>query len=328
MDQFKQFSLRDLAADFATRDPSFRYFHGKLYSFIPPEPQRFVDFIRANSFNKEQFPNAHPATLIFGKLGPLISNQLTQVVGVDEEKNLKMVGRIDKLELPDLNYLAIIAPANRTKNGETSYELAFESINFLRSFISLSFGKLPFYKWISNFDFDEKGVVSLSGEAFRMPLFSDNFKFVDLRLAKELSERLAKQLADYRKRLQRACNFFDMALDQVDEAFRFSSYWIALEIIVGGKSDAIRSKLAAAYGQKDKSFIDEKLRFREINQKRHDLMHKGEFAGFAAYQERLMQLYFWDIVIHQIGLRSRHLALSLTDSGLVEEEKRRMRHSS
>lgn len=325
MDQFKSFTLRDLAMNFAAQDPGFRYFHGKLYSFIPPDPQRFMDFLAADFLSREQFPNAHPATIVLGKLGPLINSQFIQVLGVDEARNLRMAACVNKLELPDLNYLAIIAPASRSEKGETSYAMAFESINFLRSFLCLSFGKLPYYKWISDFDFDENGIVSLASEAFRMPLFADLYKFVDLPLLKEISERLARQLADYRQRLQRSCNFFDMALDQIDEAFRFSAYWIALEIIANGKSGAIRARLALAYG-KDKSFIDEKLLFGELSQKRHDLMHKGEFAGFAAYQERLMQLYFWDIVIHQIGLQSRYLALSLANSGLIEQERRTMYH--
>jgi hypothetical protein len=129
------------------------------------------------------------------------------------------------------------------------------------------------------------------------------------------------QQADYRKRLQRACNFFDMALNQKDDAFRFSSYWIALEIVVGGKSDAIRSKLTAAYEQRNKKFADDNLLFREIEGLRNRLIHKGEFGILASYQERLMQLYFWDIVVHQIGLKPRGLAKMFVSSGMVEVER-------
>lgn len=51
-------------------------------------------------------------------------------------------------------------------------------------------------------------------------------------------------------------------------------------------------------------------------------MHKGTFGILASYQERLMQLYFWDIVIARIGLKRRGLALLFAESGLIQEEQR------
>jgi hypothetical protein len=245
----------------------------------------------------------------------------TQVLAIGEDQKLTVHTRVDKSELPDCNYLAMISPVDKTAEG-FSYARAFESINFLRSLFSLSFGKLPFYAWVADFDFDEKGVVSLPGDVVRLPLFADVFKILDAVLLGEIVERLAVQQADYRKRLQRACDFFDMALDQKDEAFRFSAYWIALEILVGGKSGAIRSELSKSYGQQNKAFADQLL-FKEIEQMRHDLMHKGEFKKLESYHERLLQLYFWDIVIHQIRLKPRGLALILVNSGLIEQERNR-----
>jgi hypothetical protein len=112
-----------------------------------------------------------------------------------------------------------------------------------------------------------------------------------------------------------------MAMNQTDEAFRFTSYWIALEIIVGGKSDSIRSQLAKAYGEKKKSFADDHLFFKEISDVRHALMHEGRFGVLTSYQERLLQLYFWDIIIHQVGLDPRRLASALVESGIIGKEK-------
>jgi hypothetical protein len=321
MSESEPFTLADIASQFAAVDSNFRHFHGKLFSFIPPEQQKFADLVAALSFRRGAFPNCHPATIIVGKLAKLIELKSTQVMAV-EDGRLRIFSHFAKSDLPDWNYLAMISPIEKTSTG-FEYALGFESINFLRSLLSLAFGKLPFYTWIADFDFDEKGVVSLPSELIRMPMFADYFKVLDTALLIEVLERLATQQADYRKRLQRACDFFDMALDQKDEAFRFSSYWIALEIIVGGKSDAIRSKLSASYGQRNKAFANEKLLFKEIEQMRHDLIHKGEFKKFESYQERLLHLYFWDIVIHQIGLRPRGLALLLANNELVEEERNR-----
>jgi hypothetical protein len=114
-------------------------------------------------------------------------------------------------------------------------------------------------------------------------------------------------------------------MSQNDEAFRFSAYWIALEILVAGKSDTIRSTLAKAYNQDKKSFSDTKLYFKEIETIRHYLMHKGIFGVMQSYHERLLQLYFWDIVMYQIGLSNYGLAVKLADDEVVLAEKNRRR---
>ena len=50
------------------------------------------------------------------------------------------------------------------------------------------------------------------------------------------------------------------------------------------------------------------------------MIHKGVFQKLYAYQERLLQLYFWDIVINKIGLKPRGLSRLLINSGVVEQE--------
>jgi hypothetical protein len=323
MSEAKQRTVADIAAMFATEDPAFNYFHAELFSCIPPEPQKFSEFLSALRIKRAAFPNSHPATAIVGNLASCVPLQSKQVMAVMDDGQLRILAQLSELKLPECNYFAVISPVENI-DGRTSYAMGVESINFIRSLIALAFGKLPFYTWVADFDFDANGVLAMRGDIVRLPLYGDLFRIVDAALINEIAERLAVQQADYRKRLQRACTFFDLALDQKDEAFRFSAYWIALEIIVGGKSDAIRSKLSAAYGQKNKSFANENLFFKEIEGIRNDLIHKGAFGILTSYQERLMQLYFWDIVIHQIGLKPRGLALLFARSGLVDEEKSRV----
>jgi len=314
-------SLADVAAQFGGTDAAFKYFHGKLFTYIPPDHEKFAEFVTSIDLPRKAFPNSHPATVIVGRLGPLISKQSRLLMTV-EDQQLRILGEVNDLKLPDADYLALISPAEMSGTG-TDYALAYQSIDFLRSFIALFFGKLPFYSWIADFEFDAGGAVSLPGEALRMPLYADVFKIGDPELAKEMTARLALQLPEYRQRLQRAADFLDRAMDQKDEAFRFSSYWIALEIIVGGTADAVRATLAKAYGQDNKAFADQHLFFKEIEDARHNLIHKGVFGTMRSYHERLLQLYFWDIVIFQIGLKSRDLAMALAKSGMVEEEQQK-----
>ncbi|WFU74268.1 hypothetical protein [Bradyrhizobium sp. CB2312] len=61
-------SLADIATQFSTIDPSFTSFHGKLFSFIPPDPQRFHDLCRSLTLKADIFPNRHPAIAIVRKL--------------------------------------------------------------------------------------------------------------------------------------------------------------------------------------------------------------------------------------------------------------------
>ncbi len=317
--EMRQFNLAEMASSFTELDASFRYFHGRIYSFIVPNLEKFNEIANSGIPRRKAFPNAHPATIIVGRLAPLIANQISGVLTLENEQ-LRLYQRLSKAELPDCTYIAFISPAERSDKG-ASYAKAFESIAFLKTLMALAFGRLPHFGWVADFDFDENGTISVPGPIFRMPMFSDFFKIVDPALMSEVRERLSFQQKQYRDRLQRATKFFNLALNDDDDTLKFSSYWIALEIIVGGKSDSIRAKLSAAYGQRNKRFADERLLFKEIERMRHDLIHKGSFPSFFPYQERLMQLYFWDIVISQIGLRTRQLALALVDSGLVADER-------
>jgi hypothetical protein len=71
-------------------------------------------------------------------------------------------------------------------------------------------------------------------------------------------------------------------MNQSDEGFRFASYWIALEVLVGSTDDAIRQELMAAYGYQNKKQVDELLLFNRISNARHDLIHKGVFGVLPA----------------------------------------------
>jgi hypothetical protein len=319
MSERKQITLAEIAQEFAQQSSEFRNFHGKLYSFIPPSPNVFFDFLATLSLKADSLPNRHPCGILVGDLSKIISHQSSLIPMITNEGQLQLQMRIDAANLPQCEYLALVSPF-AAKAGTSSYVLAFQSMNFVRAYMSLYFGKLPFYSFVTEFDFDLDGKVSLASPVFRMPLYSDFFKIIDPTLSAEILSRLRLQLADYRQRMQRACNFYSIAINQVDEGFRFASYWIALEILVGSTDDAIREELVRAYGFNNKRDVDQLLLFDRISRARHNLIHRGEFGVLPAYQERLLQLYFWDIVICQINLPHRGLARMLVASGLIEEE--------
>lgn len=313
-----EIKLADIAANFARLDKDYKYFHSKLFSFIVPDLAQFQEMVSNLHLVRESFPNQNPATLVLGKLSPLVPLQTEAILGVADNQ-LKVVFVTRDAKLPDINYLALISPVGITKTG-FSYVDTFGSISVLRSIISLTFGGLASYQWVADFDFDLEGRIHLPSEVARLPVHADFFRMLNKDLLTEVSRRLAHQLPEFRQKFQTACNFFNLALNQRDEQFRFTAYWIALEILIG-KSGAIRAKLCEAYQQKDVAFADQTLLFREISRVRNDLVHKGRFTSMPAYHERLLQLYFWDIVIDQVGLKPRQLSLMFVQSGLIENER-------
>lgn len=215
-------------------------------------------------------------------------------------------------------YLCLFSPVEK-QSGQSSYKKAFESINFELSRLLLPFGKRIAYQHVTDFDVSADGNIHFSGNYFRMPLYADDFGSLDSEIYNEISKRLVFQTENFRTKLQQASNFMALSLRQNDEAFRFSSYWIALEILVG-KSNAIRAKLSSAYGE-NSQFVDNNLYFKRVSDCRHDLMHSGKFGMLPSYFERLLHLFFWDIVMHQIGLPCKRLAESLCLSGLIQLEE-------
>jgi hypothetical protein len=313
----KSLSLTEIANFLAGPDRRFNYFHGKIYSFIPPSIEPVRKFFNELKFIADAAPNRQPASIVIGDFSKLLQQETIQVLAA-RNGQFTMFCEIRDRKLPSCLYFSIIAPAHR-ENGVTGYAEANQTINFVRSFLILYFGKLLFYEWIADFDFDLHSQLSFSGGFVRMPLFADFFKIIHPSLATDIVKRLSQQQDAFREQLQIASNFVSSALNQKDEALRFSSYWIALEVLSQGTSKAIRARLARAYDAKH-PFVDGWLRFSEIAAIRHNLLHKGRFATLKSYQERLLQLYFWDIVIDRINLPAQRLAETLVQSGMIEQE--------
>ncbi len=326
MEKFENTTLIALAKQIVGDNDAFNSCHGSLFSFIPPSKEVALEFLQHINLEQDTFPNKHPAMALIADFSKLIDSQSIPVPAIQKEGHLAVFFIIQKLELPRGDYFAIVSPFK--KNDGVSYLNALGSISFIKSYLSLFFGKLLHYSSIAEFEFDIDGRLSLPGQIFRMPMYADFFKILDPVLANQLSERLRYQLPEYRLRFQRACNFFSGAQNQRDEQFRFASYWIALEILVGSTDDAIRQELAKAYGLgTNKNAVDEFLSFSSISKVRHQLIHHGMFSKLLSYQERLLQLYFWDIAIHQMGLAHRGFARLLVTSGMVEDETKNEKSS-
>jgi len=106
-----------------------------------------------------------------------------------------------------------------------------------------------------------------------------------------------------------ALNLFGRAVQERDEAFRFSLYWIALEVISVTKGHGVAAKLGNAYSRHPQYALEE-LEFRAAHNYRQALFHKGIMQSFTARLERLMQCYFYDLLRARLNLPCKSLALN------------------
>ncbi len=309
-------SFADLAKKLVALDDRFSNFHGNLFGLVVPSKEKFLDFIAAAKMPRTIFPDQAPIALLVGDFSKMDMVEGLIVPSI-EDGTFKLNTSMFNRKIPSCDYLCVIAPLN-VSGAETNYEKSRKAIDIVRAFFCMSWGNLPFYCKVMEFDLSKDGNISMGSNVVKMPYFSSQFILDDHELSTQVLSRLAIQQSEFKARFERACAFIASAMDQTNEAYRFAAYWIALEILIG-KTNAIREGLAKAYSENAK-FVDDALHFSEISQIRHNLIHRGIFRTLTNYQERLLQLFFWDVVICQIGLRPRRLAESLANSGMIEAE--------
>lgn len=191
-------------------------------------------------------------------------------------------------------------------------------IDRVRALMSARYGTLAFFREVAAFDFDSEGKTHYGTDVVKMPMASD-FLFFPAAFPTPLAHKILSS-AMIGSRYDRAISFLAKAFDEPDEAFRFTSYWIALEVLCGGSAGTIRSRLAQAYGIKSVQSVDSLLRFSDIANIRHDLVHKGLFSRLFPYQERLMIAYFWDLFFAAEGHSIDRLAEELLKADSVQAE--------
>lgn len=117
-------------------------------------------------------------------------------------------------------------------------------------------------------------------ETFAMP---DMFCFSALESMAQLSERVQfNHAGEFRQRVSVALTFLGRATSEMDSTIRFSSMWIALEVVAGGygKVEKLLSTLAGSN--------DVKKQLGEIKRARDNLFHHGQRYNLSQEQERLI----------------------------------------
>jgi hypothetical protein len=150
-------------------------------------------------------------------------------------------------------------------------------------------------------------------KVFRVPHHDDFIAFNDPTILHETIDALLALPDEARDSILFAHNVFGRAIQEKDEWFKFSLYWISLEMIAQTKGDGLAAKLGNAYGR-NKAFAYDNLEFRKIYDRRHALFHKGQQQSLDSRSERLTQLYFFELLRLRLHLPCKHLALTAIEA--------------
>ena len=291
--------------------------HARVYSCLRHDVEQVVRSLAdvGNSATGERQSSAVAAVAI--DLSNLVLSHSKSVL-FEQDQKLVVWMDFKELKLPKTKFLMIAAP--HAANDETSDQpSAITMINRVRGLLSIRHGTLAFFREVISFDFDAEGKIHHASDWIRRPMGAD-LVFFPANVPASVAHQLMWHPYAVGSRHERALSFLAKAFDETNEQFRFTSYWIALEVISSGSAGAIKAKLAAAYGIRSINLVDAALRFSDISQLRHDLLHRGKFRSFRPYQERLMIAYFWDIFFSLNGHVVQRYAENLLRSRTVQEE--------
>jgi hypothetical protein len=127
----------------------------------------------------------------------------------------------------------------------------------------------------------------------------------------EVAEAILAQTGDKSRRLM-------LALELIDAAMRtghgFFEYWTALEVVVAGKVNRMKSILSAIYGVRSHHEVGEQTGLNVLARWRHEYVHKGIRPPLTADIERYLQLLFLDLLRHELGLPSRKYVVAVQNA--------------
>ncbi len=131
---------------------------------------------------------------------------------------------------------------------------------------------------------------------------------------KEVTDAIAAADDSERGRITLATQLVEKAFSS-HGAFKFFSYWVALEVAAEEHSSGkIITLLAKSYGQ-SRAYIQNDLGFQHLWKTRTGVFHGGEYYEVPADVERYMQCLFLDVVRATLGLESRRYMAAAVHAG-------------
>lgn len=210
--------------------------------------------------------------------------------------------KLDEERLPKSLYIVLTTPIYQAGNVEYGSWHLDRVVALLRTYCGRALLKDCIYQqemWPHG-DWATAGHNKVDGGGFAdgpRP-HPSNFRMIELLLS-----RLDKVDEPTRKRVNVALSYLNRGHQDSD----FFSYWLCMEILSGGGSNVVRSKLQKAYNLRTQQAADSQLGFSRIKGWRHDLVHDGIRPFLTQDLERYVQLLILDLLEQVLGFPpSRH----------------------
>ncbi|UPJ57932.1 hypothetical protein [Bradyrhizobium sp. 192] len=292
-----------VAKRYAAKDPRFQ---ATLFSYYSVDPSFKDDLAKLFSGLSVGRKSWHPFGFVIADMKNREVLHLDhRVIAVHPGLNLFADQR--KFALPDACYMVLFSPCV-AREGFNDYFLAMRTRDVVLGLLASLAGRTICLDHIS----DQVLVAATLEEtsvsnAFRVPHPYEFVAFNDPAILSETLDAILALPEEARDSILFAQNVFGRAVQERDEWFRFSLYWISLEMIAQTKGDGVAAKIGNAYGQ-NKTYAYDDLEFRSVYERRHALFHKGSFSSFDSRSERLIQLYFFELLRLRLHLPCKRLA--------------------
>ena len=135
---------------------------------------------------------------------------------------------------------------------------------------------------------------SSSSDAIKIPKPSEgpHFNAMNWEQSKEIHGAIWTVPLEIRQRVLLSLDYFNRAFDELDSFF---FYWVSLEILCNGQSQAIKQKLKDALGLKSIKQVEE-TGFGVVAKWRHEFFHNGIRPVILADVDRFIQLVYLDLL--------------------------------
>lgn len=205
--------------------------------------------------------------------------------------------QLDKIPVPEGDYLLISAPIDRKAGGEAA---AREAVSAARGLIVSLFGHTAADQRTCEFFLKSDGHLAYASAAQENHLSLSHFRFLPSEWTKLLAERFRYLDQDTQQRFRLTIRYLDRAAGEVDPTVRFSNTWIALEIAASGSPDSLIKKITAD-GQKSGTLG-------QLDLARNALFHRGQAPHISQNAERVLYLAALSDVLFRVGVEPQAVA--------------------
>jgi hypothetical protein len=293
-----------MAAEFAALDAQYQ---STVFSFFTID-QRVVPAIegKENVFIGIN-PKSHPYGIYIVEVHEARLPALDQIMhgGIP---TIRVQARMRQIELPAATYLMIASPRIHESADRTNGFIAENTIRIVCGYLVAFLGRGTILTHVGNetVDADAKK-SSFESPVLRLPQPEDNTCLPKLEELGDALKAMEYAPEGERDEMLYAWSVFGRAVREDDETFRFTLYWIALEVVAQTIGQGVIDKLAAAYGD-NRNFAFDTLEMRAPYDLRIAVVHKGKLVSLEPRMERLMQLYFVELLRERLRMPCVKLA--------------------